>query len=294
MSPGLIAFFTMCSVLAASYAAFARSHKSDFMDRILPEDYEPDSFDKYVRPAIANLLPTTPRGLTLWARKNPSIEKTLVRSGNPWNLHPEEYVVLQILSIAAAVVVLSLWSVLGMAPIAPMYAILGGVAIGYMVPKTLLDMQWGKRKRDLARGLPEALDLIRICLNAGMNLNNALSQIVPLLPTGSTQDELGKVVADIRAGRSMEQAMDAFAIRIPTENVDSFVRTTIIAQAMGTDMANALSSQADEARAEYERIVEIKAQKLQTTLFLPIIGMFIPSLMIIIFGPSLASLSMSV
>lgn len=294
MSPGLIAFFTMCSVLAASYAAFAKSHKPDLMDRILPEDYEPDSFDKYVRPAIANLLPTTPRGLTLWARKSPSIEKTLIRSGNPWNLHPEEYVVLQILSVAAAVVVLSLWSALGMAPIGPMYAILGGVGIGYMVPKTLLDVQWGKRKRELARGLPEALDLIRICLNAGMNLNNALSQIVPLLPEGSTQNELSKVVADIRAGRSMEQAMDAFAIRIPTENVDSFVRTTIIAQAMGTDMVNALSSQADEARAEYERIVEIKAQKLQTTLFLPIIGMFIPSLMIIIFGPSLASLSMSI
>lgn len=288
MTPGIIAFFTIIAVLLAFYAAFAPSHATPQNgDDVGPPN---SGFNKYVRPAVSNFLPTAPAFLNKYAYSSPGIESILRRSGNPWRLTPAEYVVLRLLSAAAGATVLSIMTAFGLIPIEPVLGFFAGAATGYIVPSALLATAWGKRRKEVARTLPEALDLLRICMSAGYNFTNSLGQIVALLPEGTTRQELSRVLSDIQSGKTVTESLDDFAERIPTDQVDSFVSAVSIANSMGTDMARTLAAQADEARAVYERKVEQKAQKLQTTLFIPIIAMLLPSMMIIIFAPAMSEI----
>lgn len=289
MTPGIVAFFTIIAVLLAFYAAFAPRRKV-----AVPgggEATQPEgAFDRYVRPAIWNFLPTAPPSLAKYAYTNASIASLLRRSGNPWHVTAEEFLILRLLSAAALATVGSALTAFGLVPLNPVLGFLLGIGIGYLLPQSLLSGEWGKRRRDLTRTLPEALDLLRICLNAGYNFTNALAQVVHLIPDGATRQELMRVVADLQAGRTITQAMDDFSTRAPLDQVEAFVSAVGVAQSMGTDMGSTLAGQANEARAQYERKIEQRAQKLQTTLFLPIIGMFLPALVILIFAPSISDL----
>jgi tight adherence protein C len=295
MSAGIVAFFVILAVLTACYAAFAPTQKIALNDddAYLVDVKQPGLFDKWIRPAVRNFLPAAPAALTSYARESGAVASLLVRSGNPWRVSPEEFIVVKVLAAAVGATALSLYAALGYFPLSPVFAFLGGAVFGWVVPQLILSTAWGKRKKEIIRTLPESLDLLRICLNAGYNFSNALAQVVSLLPDGATRQELTRVVADLRSGRTVAQSMQDFAHRVPIDQVESFVRAVNIAQSMGTDMASTLATQSSEARAEYERVVEVKAQKLQTTLFLPIIGLFLPALMILIFGPSLTDLGSS-
>jgi tight adherence protein C len=289
---GLIAFFTFLAVFTAFYARFAPNNPVTFADPIRPDGKEDGLFEKWVRPSLRNFAPSAPPALAKYAKGSEGIATLLRRSGNPWNVSPEEYLFMRILSGILVAAGISLYASLGLLPlpIPPLLLFVGGFAFGAFIPQALLSSAWGKRKKDLNRTLPEALDLMRICLNAGFNFPNALSEVVTLLPDGTTKEELRRTQADLRSGRTVAQAMEDFAFRCPTEQVEAFVRAVNISQSMGTDMASTLASQADEARLAYERLVDVKAQKLQTTLFLPIIVFFLPVLLIVIFGPSFADL----
>lgn len=295
MTPGVVAFFVVLAVLTAFYAAFGPSRTIDAKISAYREgeDGEPETptnFDKYVRPLIVNVLPQTPTSLGVWANNSDSIEALLLRSGNPWRLTKEEFVVLRVVAAAVGVIALTFYSTFGNLPIPPMAAVPLGAGAGWIVPKVLLGSKWSARQREARKSFPEMLDLMRISLNAGLNFNNAIVQVGVMLPEGTVKNEVNKVVADIYAGRTVAQALEGMQRRLPTDQVEAFVKSVTQAQAMGTDFGSTLNAMSGEARAEYERNVEVRAQKLQTTLFLPIIGLFLPSLMILIFGPSVSQL----
>jgi tight adherence protein C len=291
----MISFFVVLAVLAAAYALFAPESKRPTAEQeqsgASPTPVkEQGIFDRWIRPAVKNLMPQMPTAVAEYAQKSEGVSALLARTGNPWRVTPEEYVVVRILSGLAGVLLLLFLTVVGYAPI-PLYAALPlGLLLGYIAPKSILDSAWAKRRRDLNQILPEALDLLRICMNSGFNFPNALQQTVALLPESVTREELNRVGTELRAGRTVNQALSGFSRRCPTDPVEAFVRSISQAQATGIDIASTLAYQASETRNEYERIVEQRAQKLQTTLFLPLIGFFIPVLMALIFGPAVSTL----
>ena len=292
MSAGLIAFFAILSVLLAFYAVVTpRNTKiTSPTSEAVPLTGEPQGpFERVFRPLIRNFLPQTPMALTEHAQKSDSIHRLLAKTGNPWKLSPEEYVGMRVLSMIAGMVLLIAATVLGVFPI-PILAggALGGF-LGFMAPQALISGYWGKRRRDIASTLPEALDLLRICMNAGNNFTNALKQTVDMLPPGATRLELQRVSAEIDAGRTLDDALEGLAYRCPTDQVEAFTRSISQANATGSDISSTLAHQAGEARADQERIVETKAQRTQTTLFLPIILFLLPALLVLIFAPSLSS-----
>ena len=289
MSPGLAAFFAVMAVLTACYAAFAPTHEIVMDDTVYTDDRN-GLFNKWFRPAVRNILPVTPNFVISYARGSSTTSGLLLRSGNPWNVTPEELIILRIMSAFVTAAAISVYAALGFFPLPPIFLFLGGLVFGWMIPQLLLSTVWGKRKKELTRTIPEALDLLRVCMNAGMNFDKSLPEVVVLLPEGATRTELHRVVMDINSGKTVERSMNDFARRTPISQVESFVKAVNVSVMMGTDVAATLASQADESRAQYERAVEIKAQKLQTTLFIPIIALFLPSLLILIFGPSLADL----
>jgi len=294
MDAGLVAFFVIIALLLAFYALLAPTNttiKTSFGETII--ENRGGLFEKIVRPAVRNFLPQSPLALTEYAHKNDGVKALLARTGNPWRVSPEEYVAVRVLSILAGVVILTIMSVFGLMPIPVYYALPLGIGLGYFAPKALLDTAWAKRRRELRSTLPEALDLLRICLNAGYNFSNALKQTSDMLPPGTTRSELARMSSEIAAGRSLNESLNAFSYRCPTDGVEAFVRAISQANTTGSDISATLAYQSEETRAEYERIIETRAQRLQTTLFFPIILFLLPVLMILLFGPSLTGIESS-
>lgn len=293
MTPGVVAFMVVIAVLTVFYAVFAPTNEGAERTQQQSGGNTGDpqgTFEKYVRPAIRNFLPQTPLALTEFARKNDKTASLLARTGNPWRVTPEEYLVIRVLATIAGVMVLVLVSVLKLAQVDVLIAMPIGALVGWYIPGSLLGAEWTKRKRDIAQTLPEALDMLRICMNAGYTFPNALAQTTELLPEGITREELTRVLAELQTGRSLTEALSNFAYRCPTESVESLVRAVVQGQVTGADIADTLTYQSAEARAEYERSVDVRAAKIQTTLFFPIIGLLMPVLLIVIFGPTLATL----
>lgn len=290
MSPGLIAFFVILSVLFAFYALLAPTYSKTYSNTGDEAPAGDGLFERIVRPAVRNFLPQTPMSLTEHAKQDDNIRALLARTGNPWRVSPEEYMGVRILSVVGGIVLMLIWSMLGFLPVPIYLAMIMGAVFGYLMPKALLDMRWAKRRREIRATLPEALDLLRICLNAGFSFANALKQTTGLLPPGTTKEELSRASAEMDAGRSLNDALTTLVRRCPTDAMEAFVKSIIQANDTGADISETLAYQADETRAEYERVVETRAQKLQTTLFFPIIVFLLPSLMILLFGPSVATL----
>lgn len=294
MTPGLIAFFVIIAMLLAFYALLAPTNtkvRTPLGDEITPEGAEPTGlFERIVRPTVRNFLPQSPLSLTEYANKNEGVKALLARTGNPWRVTPEEYVAVRVLSVIFFTGIILLATTLQLIPIPWYFGLPMGLAVGYLFPKAMIDSQWGKRRRDIRQTLPEALDLLRICMNAGYNFSNALRETTELLPPGTTRDEMQRMSAEIAAGRTLDEALTSFAYRCPTEGVEAFVRAISQANTTGSDISDTLAYQSEETRAEYERVVETRAQKLQTTLFFPIIICLLPSLLLILFAQSITGL----
>jgi tight adherence protein C len=250
-------------------------------------------FDRFVRPAVRNFLPQTPMAALVKARNNSKVQELLVRSGNPWNIQPEEFFGVQFVSGAAgfAAALLLVWMEIlpAAVPFAAWLAV--GAVGGAFLPKVLLDKERGKRRKQAQRGLPEALDLIVITLNSGMNFTPALAEVVKRLPEGLVKDELGRVSLDLRAGRTLERALLDFARRAPSDEVESFCKSVVQAERLGADVAETLTDQAETARQSYEALLDEKIGKLPTTLFFPILGLMLPALFIMILAPAFSSIN---
>lgn len=300
MSIGLVALLFGIAAFAVVYAVFAPV-------ATLPHDgHEPEDFgvrpldvgtggmfEKYVRPTVRNFLPQTPLDAQLKARGNNKIVELLVRSGNPWNIQPEEFFGIRVLAAIGGFFAALLFGLMGMLPaVLPLEAwLVVGPVIGMFVPKVLLDGHKGRRLREARRGLPEALDLLVITLNAGMNFTPALTEVVGRLPPGVVKDELGRVSADLRAGRPLRDSLLDFARRAPSEEAESFAKAVAVSEKLGSDVSETLKAQSETARVAYEAALDVKIGKLPTTLYFPILALMLPALFIVILAPAFANIA---
>lgn len=302
MTLGVTAFMTGVAVFLAVYAVLAP--RVDVPRDDLAVDVFAGAgvsvpatggmFHRYVRPALRNFLPQTPMAGRLKARRDPRIVDLLVRSGNPWNIQPEEYYGLRLLFGLVGGFAGLLLGLDRAIPLLPTPAvILLGVGTGFSIPRVFHDRRRGARRKAARTGLPEALDLLVITMNAGMNFQPALAEVAARLPAGLIKDELGRVTQDLRSGSSLTQAMTDFARRAPSEEVESFCAAVLQSERLGSDVSDTLSGQAEAARVAYEAALDVRIGKLPTTLFFPILILMLPSLFLIILAPAFANLANS-
>lgn len=298
MSIGMVSFLFGMAVFLAVYGFKPPTHlKRNELDvdtvGVVPTDPgDTGLFNRIVRPAVRNILPQTPLAAQLKARNSRKTIELLVRSGNPWNIQPEEFFGIRILGGIAGFFLALVLVLLKMLPeTLPTVAwLLGGAALGAHVPKVLLDGHKGRRLKEARRGLPEALDLLVITLDSGMNFAPALAEVVDRLPAGVIKDELGRVSADLRAGKPLAMTLTDFARRAPSEEVESFAKSVVVSEKLGADVSETLKAQSAAARQAYEAALDEKIGKLPTTLFFPILGLMLPALFIVILAPAFASI----
>ena len=247
-------------------------------------------FNKYLRPMLRNFLPQTPMAMQLKARNDNKIVELLVRSGNPWGLQPEEYYALRFVTALIGLVAATGLSLMTILPLPPIAAMFGGSLMGFVLPRVLLDSARGKRKKAATRGLPEALDLLVITMNAGVSFHAALLAVAERLPDGVIKVELTRAVEDLRAGRSTIQALTDLSRRTASAEVEAFAKAVVMAERLGSDTSETLRQQADAARSEYEQILQEKTAKLGTTLMFPLMACLLPALFLVVLGPAFQQL----
>jgi tight adherence protein C len=161
-------------------------------------------------------------------------------------------------------------------------------AFGYLLPGLLLGRKVERRKRDIRDGLPDALDLFIICVEAGCGLDQAIVKASDELDITypALAQELRLVTTEIRAGKPRLEAFKNFAQRTKVEDVQSLVALLVQTDKFGTSIAQALRTHAETSRTKRRQSAEERAGKIGVKLVFPLVLFLFPALYVVILGPA--------
>jgi len=170
-----------------------------------------------------------------------------------------------------------------------LWILLGAAAVGYYLPNLILRLKIAERQRQLFESFPDALDLLIICIEAGLGLDQAIARVAAEIDIKSKvlAQELQLVLMELRSGYSKETALRHMALRVGIEEVDLLVAMMVQADRFGTSMGDSLRVHADNLRTKRRQRAEEAAAKIAVKLLMPLIFMIFPTLMLVLVGPAM-------
>lgn len=157
--------------------------------------------------------------------------------------------------------------------------------IGFYMPQLLLLSKINSRQESIRRSLPDALDLLTICVQAGLGFDAAMSRVAEKWED-ALADEFSRSLREIQLGNVRRIALRNMADRIGIAEMTSFVAAIIQSEQLGVSMAKVLRIQADQMRVRRRQIAEEKAQQAPVKMLFPMALLIFPSLMVILLGPA--------
>lgn len=175
------------------------------------------------------------------------------------------------------------------APPALWLAVIVAVAAGFFLPSVWLERRLGKRRREIENGLPDALDLLVVCIEAGSGIDQAIVKTGDELSFAypALGEELRIINSEIRAGKPRIEAFKSFAQRTKIEDVRTLTAMLIQTDRFGTSIGQALRSHADTARVKRRQRAEEAAQKIGVKLVFPLVLFFFPAFYVVVLGPAI-------
>jgi tight adherence protein C len=160
-------------------------------------------------------------------------------------------------------------------------------AIGFFGPNEYVRRLAGRRQHGIARGLPNALDLLVVCVESGLGLDQAILQVSKELEHAHPEisEEFGFVNLELKAGKRRVDALRNLAERTGVDDLKKLVAVLIQADRFGTGVAQSLRAHADFMRVQARQVAEEKAAKLGVKLIFPIFFCILPSLFVVTVGP---------
>ncbi len=171
-------------------------------------------------------------------------------------------------------------------------ALIWALAISFYLPDFFLRFRANTRRVEFQDGFPDALDILVVCIEAGLGLDAALQRVNGELRKvyPNLASELTVVSYEIRAGRARRDALKGFADRVDIPRANSFVTVILQAEQFGSSISSALKTFAEEMRRERITLVREKAAKLPVKLVLPVAVFILPAVFIVVLGPALMEL----
>ena len=159
---------------------------------------------------------------------------------------------------------------------------------GYLVPGLWLSRKIENRKKQIRNGLPDALDLLIVCIEAGSSLDQAVVKAADELAIAypALAEELRTLTTEIRAGKPRLEAFRNFADRTKVDDVRSLVSMMVQTDRFGTSIAQALRTHAETARTKRRQRAEEKAAKLGVKLVFPLVLCLFPAFYVVTLGPA--------
>ena len=239
--------------------------------------------ERFLRPMIERLGSSLSRSTPAKARQD--LDNRLEMAGRPGNLTPADFGAVRLI---AAAVVGGLGLLLGLLLTGTLYIVGGltfGVIFGYYLPVLWLKQKVDARRTQIQKGLPDAMDLLVIAVDAGLGFDAALARVTDKYKN-ALSDMFAKVLREVSLGRPRLEAMDEMGRSSGVDDLHNFIQAIIQSEQFGTGIGKILRIQADEMRRKRRQRAQEKAAQATLKMMLPMVGCIFPTLWIVLLGPA--------
>ena len=239
--------------------------------------------ERVLRPAIERLGSLLSRSTPQKARQD--LLNRLELAGRPMNLTPEDFAAVR---LVAAAIFGALGLLIGLLLANPLYLIIAlviGVILGYYMPVLWLKQKVDARKAEIQKGLPDALDLLVICVDAGLGFDAALARVTDKY-RNALSELLSKALREVSLGRPRLEALDEMGRNSGVEDLHNFIQAVIQSEQFGTGIGKILRIQADEMRRKRRQRAQERGAQATLKMMLPMVGCIFPTLWIVLLGPA--------
>ncbi len=183
--------------------------------------------------------------------------------------------------------------IFALAPMFKLLAVVGCTVAGFFLPSLLVNNMITRRKHNLLRALPDTVDLMVICTEAGLSLDATLARVAKEVERSAPEmaDEVTVVVSELAYLGERKQALENLKARVDLPPVHALCTTFLQTEKFGTPLAQALRVLAQEQRDERMLRAEEKAARLPAIMTIPLITCILPSLFVVVMGPAVLSIA---
>ena len=239
--------------------------------------------ERFLRPAIERLGSMLSRSTPQKAAQD--LDNRLEMAGRPGNLTPADFGAVR---LVAAAVMAAVGLMLGLLMGGLVYTVGGlvvGAGLGYYLPVLWLKQKVDARRAQIQKGLPDAMDLLVIAVDAGLGFDAALARVTDKYKN-ALSDMFAKVLREVSLGRPRLEAMDEMGRSSGVDDLHNFIQAIIQSEQFGTGIGKILRIQADEMRRKRRQRAQEKAAQATLKMMLPMVGCIFPTLWIVLLGPA--------
>jgi tight adherence protein C len=230
-------------------------------------------------------------GLSLVDTKDDAVRQKLIAAGFTAPYAPRVYTFVRlVLIVALPLLALTFFWAMGSSPsLTKLYiTLLIAAALGLYLPNIFIRAKADRRQRDIINGFPDALDLMLVCVEAGLGLEAAFARVGQEMTTSHPllAEQLGTVVLELRAGRSREDALRRMADRAGADEIRAFATLLIQSTKLGSSVAQTLRIYASDMRERRRMRAEEKAHRLPVLLSIPLVACMLPVMIGVLMLPA--------
>jgi tight adherence protein C len=220
-----------------------------------------------------------------------ALERTRHRlelADNPGNLTPGNFTTVRFVTMfVLGGLILALMLIARRAPVGRRVLFTVTVTIlGFFLPDMWLTSKIRRRQRDVVRQLPDTLDLLTICVEAGLGLDQAIQRVVDKSDNELSR-ALNRYLQETRLGKPRREAFQSMAYRLEVPDVTTFVAAVVQATDLGVSMARILRVQSEQMRVRRRQRAEQEAHRAPIKMVFPLVFLIFPSILIVLLGPSI-------
>ncbi len=213
-------------------------------------------------------------------------------AGNPRGLEPPVFWTLRFIAAVVIGALIAFLLTIGLDQLAwsrKILIIFAFVILGFYLPEFFLVSKIQRRQKDIRKAMPDALDLLTICVEAGLGFDGAMQKVYE-----KWDNELslafGRVLREIQLGKLRREALRDMADRMGVPEMTSFVAAVIQSEQLGVSMAKVLRIQSDQMRIKRRQLAEEEAHKAPIKMLIPMALLIFPSICIVLMAPAVLML----
>jgi tight adherence protein C len=231
------------------------------------------------------------RGLSLVDTKDATLRRKLIAAGYPAPHAPRVYTLIRLVLVIGLplLVLFSFWITASSPSIMKLYfSLVIAAALGLYVPSLFIQAKADRRQQALTNAFPDALDLMLVCVEAGLGLEASFARVGMEMTTSHPllAEQFGAVVLELRAGRSHEDALRRMADRAGVDDIRAFCTLLIQSTKLGSSISQTLRTYASEMREKRRLRAEEKAHRLPVLISIPLVACMLPTMIGVLMLPA--------
>jgi tight adherence protein C len=264
-------------------ATFITGEK-EIKERLVQQDIQQSLFQRIFRPYWSDFKRSFKKKMP--GEKEAKLEKKLQQAGNPFNMTPVDFRLIQIAMMVIMPVISGGYGLLlRVGNFAIFIFIFIGILIAFVLPNYYLKQKTQIRNKKALRELPDILDLLTVSLEAGLGFDSAMNKVVSK-KQGVIAYEFHRCLEEIRLGKTRREALAGIRDRIEVDEVRGFIGGILQAEKLGIGMVQVLRVQSEEVRDQRKQRAEEQAMKAPIKMLFPLVLFIFPSLFIVLLGPA--------